>query len=84
MTIGPPSTAIAQRAAASTVVAEARLAKRIRRYPFFATVGSPSAPRSRIAGKEMLNLGSNNYLGLADDDGSSTPPSVPSGAGVQA
>lgn len=37
-------------------------------FPFFATAETVSAPRTVFGGREMVNLGSNNYLGLANDE----------------
>ncbi|MGB7158938.1 MAG: pyridoxal phosphate-dependent aminotransferase family protein [Tepidisphaeraceae bacterium] len=35
--------------------------------PFFRTVEGPSHPVTQIEGRQLVNLGSNNYLGLATD-----------------
>lgn len=43
------------------------LARRLQRYPYFAEVEHVSGAEIRIAGHTAINLGSNNYLGLADD-----------------
>lgn len=49
---------------------EAALARRIERYPYFHCVEGPTGPITCIGGRQVINLGSNNYLGLA------THPSV--------
>ena len=43
----------------------ADLARRIHRYPFMHVVEGATLPRTRIEGRELINLGSNNYLGLS-------------------
>lgn len=45
-------------------VEEGTLAKRIGRYPFFSMSEGASTARTIIEGKERINFGSNNYLGL--------------------
>lgn len=44
-----------------------RLAQRIGRYPYFRRVDDLSGPEITVDGKRCINLGSNNYLGLAQD-----------------
>jgi len=51
MTSRSRATVLSARASASAVAAEAHLARRIGRYPYFAPVGGPSAARSMIAGE---------------------------------
>ena len=46
---------------------EARLANRIGRMPYFRVVESASSPFTCVEGRSLLNLASNNYLGLATD-----------------
>jgi 8-amino-7-oxononanoate synthase len=58
-----------EQVAADPRVAEAALAEKIRRYPFFHVVESASLPEITIGGRKMVNLGSNNYLGLAAEEG---------------
>jgi 8-amino-7-oxononanoate synthase len=48
-------------------VAQARLGRRIGRLPYFTRVESATAPITRMEGRDILNFGSNNYLGLAND-----------------
>ncbi|WP_164002878.1 aminotransferase class I/II-fold pyridoxal phosphate-dependent enzyme [Pyxidicoccus caerfyrddinensis] len=48
-------------------VAQARLGRRIGRLPYFTKVESATGPITRMEGREILNFGSNNYLGLAND-----------------
>ena len=48
-------------------VAEAKIAKRLRRFPFYATVESASHTTVLVDGHPLINLGSNNYLGLSTD-----------------
>jgi 8-amino-7-oxononanoate synthase len=55
----------AERSAIVEAAAEARAAGP---FPFFTVASSPSAPRTVFAGTEVINLGSNNYLGLAADE----------------
>ncbi|NVJ04422.1 aminotransferase class I/II-fold pyridoxal phosphate-dependent enzyme [Myxococcus sp. AM001] len=48
-------------------VAQARLGRRIGRLPYFTRVESATGPLTRMEGRDILNFGSNNYLGLAND-----------------
>ncbi|NMO16539.1 pyridoxal phosphate-dependent aminotransferase family protein [Pyxidicoccus fallax] len=48
-------------------VAQARLGRRIGRLPYFTRVESATGPITHMEGREILNFGSNNYLGLAND-----------------
>ena len=58
---------IAERLHASLAVEEAELAARIGRYPYFHRVEGPTEPLTQIEGRTLINLGSNNYLGLTTD-----------------
>jgi len=60
--------AILRRAVANERVALAAGLDEAGLFPFFSTAASPSAPRTVFAGCEVVNLGSNNYLGLANDE----------------
>lgn len=41
--------------------------KRFERNPYFPVMGCAAGPIANISGQEKINLGSNNYLGLATD-----------------
>src|SRR5437899_11613773 len=46
---------------------DAERARQVRLYPFFRALDSGSDPEVTIEGLRMIMLGSNNYLGLAND-----------------
>ncbi|RKH61857.1 aminotransferase class I/II-fold pyridoxal phosphate-dependent enzyme [Corallococcus llansteffanensis] len=58
---------VIQRLLGDPRVAQARLGKRIGRLPYFTRVESATGPITRMEGRDILNFGSNNYLGLAND-----------------
>ncbi len=58
---------IKQRLRDDVRVAEAKIAARLRRFPFYATVESASHATILVDGTPLINLGSNNYLGLSTD-----------------
>lgn len=62
-----PESALIRRLLDDPRLAQARLGRRIGRVPFFSKVESATAPITRMEGRELLNFGSNNYLGLAND-----------------
>jgi 8-amino-7-oxononanoate synthase len=57
-------TAMVDRLAADPRLSAARLARKIGRYPYFSVVESESSAYLETGGKRLINLGSNNYLGL--------------------
>lgn len=63
-----PSPRLVARVGGSAVVELAAQAKRDGTFPYFRVASSPSAPRTVFGGAELINLGSNNYLGLAADE----------------
>src|SRR2546428_8030208 len=46
---------------------DAERARQVRLYPFFRALDSGPDPEVTIEGLRMIMLGSNNYLGLAND-----------------
>jgi 8-amino-7-oxononanoate synthase len=58
---------LSRRLEADPRVGEARLARRIRRYPYYIPIDNASLPTICVEGEELINLGSNNYLGLSMD-----------------
>ena len=68
MTVIPPAEpSLITRAINSDRVAEARLAQRIGRMPFFRNAAGSSSSTVEIEGRRYLNFGSNNYQDLAND-----------------
>lgn len=63
-----PTHRLIARAERSELVDAAVEARAAGAFPFFTVASSPSAPRTVFAGREAINLGSNNYLGLAADE----------------
>ncbi|MDE2467046.1 MAG: aminotransferase class I/II-fold pyridoxal phosphate-dependent enzyme, partial [Alphaproteobacteria bacterium] len=59
--------AVQQRLRDDIRVAEAKTAARLRRFPYYATIESASHSTIMVDGEPLINLGSNNYLGLATD-----------------
>ena len=45
--------------------------------PYFRLLESQAGPVVEMEGREKIMLGSNNYLGLTGDSGSSRPPATP-------
>ncbi len=55
------------RVSSDDLVVERVLLEAIDRFPFFHAISGASRPRTKFEDRELINLGSNNYLGLADD-----------------
>ncbi len=63
-----PEQTLLSRAARCGVLELAAQARSAGTFPYFSVASSPSAPRTVFGGNEVINLGSNNYLGLAADE----------------
>lgn len=67
-TTTPATLPLLERTAHSPIVALASDKQAEGHFPFFRTADGPSAPYTSFDGIERINLGSNNYLGLANDE----------------
>ncbi|WIG94231.1 aminotransferase class I/II-fold pyridoxal phosphate-dependent enzyme [Myxococcus sp. SDU36] len=67
ITAGRSRAPVIQKLLGDPRVAQARLGRRIGRLPYFTRVESATGPLTRMEGRDILNFGSNNYLGLAND-----------------